>query len=550
MCSPDPPELVSSRRASIVWIAVVWLSCALLHTVAFPPFDLPEAACLFAVTAALWCLRESAPRWKTYLWVTGSASFVSWLVLLEWLRALTEQAGPIALLAWIGLAAVVSAFPLAWYAALRWAVPRSRKLGGLQRCAVFLGLAGAWVVIEWIRSWFLTGFPWLPLAASQWERPVILQAAAYGGAWTVSFALVLFNLGLAAYLERLYQHVKTRRSRHCPEFYLGLAALFAVSFALYGDSVGQQREELFKAGAMQPDIPQTVKWDPAKARGILDVLETETRRLAQLEPNAIFWPEAVTPLALLGTPAMQEWIEKLSSETGLPIVLGAVGFEERHPAEPGGPPLDTWLNGLFVVDPVTGLDAQDYYVKRHLVPFGEYVPMRRMLPFIGKFVPIEGDFIAGGDARPVTVRTEAGTTRVGGLICFEDVFPGLARASVKEGAEVLFVATNNGWFGEGGAAFQHAAHSVLRAVETRRPVMRAGNAGWSGWIDEFGVIRDVMLDEHGSIYHRGSAIFNVTRDRRWVGKESLYVRWGDWFVGVSGLLVIAGICVARARRAP
>ncbi|BET66468.1 apolipoprotein N-acyltransferase [Opitutales bacterium ASA1] len=548
--SDDPaPEPVSPPAwLGRAWIAVVWLFVAGLHTAAFPPFDLPESAYVFAVPAVLWALRT--PRWKTWLWTTGSACLVSWLVILEWLRTLTEQAGPIALLGWAGLAAVVAIFHFAWFAALRRALPRSAALDTLGRCTVVLGLAGAWVVLEWIRGWLFTGFPWLPLAASQWQRPVMLQGAAYGGAWAISGALVLFNLGLGVYLERMYRWVKERRSRICVEFYLGLVGLFVVSFGLYGDSVGQQREILFRAGALQPHIPQSVKWDPAEAQDILEILESETEMLSLLQPDAIFWPEAVTPVPLAGVLRMQRWVEELAARMERPIVLGSVGYEELPPEADGGLPRDRWTNGLFVVDPVTALDDRSY-AKRHLVPFGEYVPMRRILPFLEKLVPVGGDFSPGESAAPLLVRTPNRTTQVGGLICYEDVFPGLARGAVREGAQVLFVATNNAWFGEGGAAFQHAAHSVLRAVETRRPVLRVGNAGWSGWIDEYGNIRDRMFDDRGSIYHRGSAVFVVSRDRRWSGRESVYVRRGDWFVAASALLVVLGwLAVRRASDRP
>lgn len=518
-----------------------------MHTVAFPPFNLPEAAYVFAVPSILWAWRE--PRWKSWLWTTGAATLASWLVLLEWMRVLTREAGPIALVGWVGLAAVMALFHFGWFAALRWAAPRAQRLDGFARCVACAGLAGLWVLLEWTRSWIFTGFPWLPLAASQWQRPVMLQAAAYGGGWTISFALVLFNLGLSAYLVQLHRYAKERRKKLCPEFYLGLLSLFAVSFGLYGDAVGQQREVLFRAGVVQPDVPQSVKWDPAEARSILEILETETRRIAHLEPDAIFWPEAVTPVALLGVPRMQEWMEELARSTGRSIVLGAIAYEELPAADGGGPVGERWGNGVFVVDPEAGLKS-GHYVKRHLVPFGEYVPLRQWLPFLSKLVPVGGDFTPGTEAGPVRVRTEARTTEVGALICYEDVFPSLARESVRAGAQMLFVATNNAWFGEGGAAFQHAAHAALRAVETRRPVMRVGNAGWSGWFDEFGVTRDVMRDDRGSIYHRGSTIFTVTRDRRWVDRETPYVRWGDWFVGVSAVLVAFGLWMVLAGRRP
>ena len=107
------------------------------------------------------------------------------------------------------------------------------------------------------------------------------------------------------------------------------------------------------------------------------------------------------------------------------------------------------------------------------------------------------------------------------------------------------VLTNNGWFGEDGAAVQHAAHSVLRAVETRRPVLRVGNGGWSGWIDEFGYVRYTATNEAGSIYFRGARAISVSRDQRWIGLKSFYVEHGDWFVAASALVAAFGWMLLR-----
>jgi apolipoprotein N-acyltransferase len=182
--------------------------------------------------------------------------------------------------------------------------------------------------------------------------------------------------------------------------------------------------------------------------------------------------------------------------------------------------------------------AREGYAKRKLVPFGEYIPLRPILGWLDKLVPIGGDFQRGTEARPLLVPVRSGQVRVGVLICYEDIFPEFARASTLAGAEMLAVLTNDAWFGEGGAAYQHAASSVLRAVETRRPVLRCGNSGWSGWIDEFGNIRATLLNEKGSIYFRGSQTLDVTRDVRWRDRSSFYVQHGDWF-----LLVCAGWAV-------
>ena len=137
---------------------------------------------------------------------------------------------------------------------------------------------------------------------------------------------------------------------------------------------------------------------------------------------------------------------------------------------------------------------------------------------------------------------------IGSLVCYEDAFPALARRSAIKGAKLFFVATNNAWYGEEGGAEQHAAHSVLRAVENRRPVMRAGNGGWSGWIDCYGTIRDVLLDSEGSIYFRGGGTFTIFQYEEWSRKQSYYTRRGDWFIAVSfGLILVAFLLIRNFR---
>jgi apolipoprotein N-acyltransferase len=182
------------------------------------------------------------------------------------------------------------------------------------------------------------------------------------------------------------------------------------------------------------------------------------------------------------------------------------------------------------------------------------VPFRPLLGWLQKIVPVgDGDILPGTDPTLLQMPVADGNTaRAAPLICYEDVFPSLARSSVQAGADVLVVMTNDGWFGEGGAAVQHAAHSALRAVETRRPVLRVGNGGWSGWIDEFGYVRYTMTDDAGSIYFRGARVINVSRDQRWVGHTSFYVEHGDWFVAVSAAAGLFAWALLRAAspRAP
>ena len=158
-------------------------------------------------------------------------------------------------------------------------------------------------------------------------------------------------------------------------------------------------------------------------------------------------------------------------------------------------------------------------------------------------MPIGGDFQRGADAHPFLLPVGTSRVAVGVLICYEDIFPSLARDSVRSGAEVLAVLTNNGWFGEGGAAYQHATHSVLRAVETRRPVIRCGNGGWSGWIDEFGNIRATLKNEDDSVYFRGGETVKISRDLRWRDRQTFYTQHGDWFLAVCAVLAVVAYYV-------
>jgi apolipoprotein N-acyltransferase len=308
--------------------------------------------------------------------------------------------------------------------------------------------------------------------------------------------------------------------------------------------MNQQRRLLVRAALVQPYIPQNEKWDAARATEVLETIEQVTYDASRRgAPQLIIWPEAVTPWALYRDPNVQTWLESVAKRTRKPLLFGTVYTQVLNQPE------EEWYNGAFVVSPTTGLERTGY-AKRKLVPFGEYIPLRPLFGWIEKFAPIGGDFQRGTDAAPLLVPVGSRRVPVGVLICFEDIFPGLARESTLAGAEVLAVLTNNAWFGEGGAAYQHAAHSVLRAIENRRPVIRVGNGGWSGWIDEFGNIRATVENDEGSVYFRGAQTLDVTRDQRWVGKQSYYAQKGDWFLLVCVSLVAGAYYVVLMMRPP
>ena len=531
----DPKPTLWQRHPHLGWILAVFGFTVFLTYISFPPVSTGEAAYVLALPAVLWAYRK--PGFRLYAVTVLGTQAVAWTMLLWWLNNVT----------WLGLFLLgpfVGLLSGLWFLAVWWVIPRLQGHKAMLRILAVLGLAALWVVLEWFRSVLFGGFPWLPLAASQWQRPLILQVAAYAGAGATSFILIVFNLGAAAYVHRAFFEGVTGFKKRTPEFSVALLVLMGGSFPFVADTMNQQRRTLVRAALVQPYIPQTEKWDAAHATDVLQTIEKVTFDAARKgSPQLIIWPEAVTPWALYRDPNVRAWMESIAKRTNRPVLLGTIyTVAPNQPAE-------QWYNGAFLVDPRSGL-AEPGYAKRKLVPFGEYIPLRPIFGWIEKFAPIGGDFQPGADPAPIMVTTGSRRTAVGVLICYEDIFPHLARESTRAGAEVLAVLTNNGWFGEGGAAYQHAAHSVLRAVENRRPVIRCGNGGWSGWIDEFGNVRSVLNDERGSVYFRGAQTIEVTRDQRWVGRQSYYTEHGDWFLVLCVVLAAGAYYAVLMLRPP
>ncbi|HXA79910.1 MAG TPA: apolipoprotein N-acyltransferase, partial [Opitutaceae bacterium] len=181
------------KNPGLVWAAAVFVLTVVLTVLMFPPYNTPEFAYAFAGPALFWAYER--PRFKPYALTLFAAQAVAWSILLSWLHHVT----------WLGLFLLgpfMGAWTGLWYLGAWWVLPRMRGRPALLRLLAMLGLGGLWVLIEWSRTWFLGGFPWLPLAASQWQRSAVLQIAAWTGAWGVSFILIVFNLGFAAYFHR------------------------------------------------------------------------------------------------------------------------------------------------------------------------------------------------------------------------------------------------------------------------------------------------------------------------------------------------------------
>jgi len=508
------------------WGPCAFLATALLFTFSFPLHQVPEFAYCFVVPFLVWGYNCSNK--KVLCWSAFTAGWLGWLLTIFYLRHV-----------WFGLPFVAAAYGGlylgGWLFVAALVVKNAVKKSTLLRLVILLGLSGFWVVLEWIRGWLFSGYPWLPLAASQWERPVLLQILEWTGASGLSFVLIFFNLTISTFIIELCQSLKLRNNGLAPrplskywlEGYLSMIFLiFGVFIFLKNLPQKENQQFVFNVGIVQPDIAPNLKWDQDFFWDNLRVLREESLKLKPFNPDVIIWPESAIPSPLNEDINMCLWTEGLVNEVNVPFLIGALAKEQDN----------KWYNAIVEVIPEHGLSPV-YCAKRKPVPFGEYVPLREWLPFLNKVVPLDFDLTPGLNKDPLKVTINDKQWKIGGLVCYEDIFSWLARESVLRGAQFLLVVTNDAWYHAEGGAYQHAANSVIRAVEVRRPVIRCGNNGWSGWIDEYGNIRYVVINDLNSIYFRGGNVFPIYRDTSWNGKFTFYTQHGDWFVILSGFLI-------------
>jgi apolipoprotein N-acyltransferase len=492
--------LYAQRLSLLAWIKEwggSWLACILsfgLLWMSHAPRQTPEAAYIFLLPVLIWF--HFRPGYRKVLICLLLSGWAYQIAMVGWMRHVSFG----------GMC--TATFLLSFYQAIWYVVARMLfswfSEGGLKvRILVLVALSSLWVAVEWGRTLFTLGFPWCPLSVTQWERPVLLQASSYAGGWVVSFFLVFFNLCVGSYLHHLL--IRRRKAEGffnrsiCPELYLGILMLFLMVYPFFSkfNTKDNFPEKTIRVGICQPYLQD--KWEEGRAVQHKETLRKQTQFLAHIKPDVILWPEASTPYPIN---LDRLWVEELAKNTGIPILAGSVIRED-----------EASYNAMTYIDPVDGMQPE-WYAKQVLVPFGEYIPWPfSLIPGIKKMVGPVGSFSAGDHPLlfdiPIHEGNRTSFVRAGFLICYEDIFPAIARKSRKFDADLLIVSTNDAWFAEEGCAEQHASHSVIRAVENHLPVVRCGNAGWSGWIDEYGRVRDVLKNEQGSIYFEGATVLDV-----------------------------------------
>jgi apolipoprotein N-acyltransferase len=375
--------------------------------------------------------------------------------------------------------------------------------------------ASLWALLEWVQTWMISGFPWQLLGYSQYRHLALLQLASLTGVYGLSFLLVLVNAGLAQFL--LY------RSR----FFLsaGLPLLLVALALLWGhhrlERVRAEANAVLRVGIVQGNVSQDRKWKEDRLSWTTEHYASLTRQLEAEQLDLIVFPETALPFYFRDPfyAPYSQTIADLARELDTPLLVGSL--EGRLWAEPR-----QIYNRAFLLD--TQGQVAGFADKVHLVPFGEYLPFAFLFQYLEGLTAESGAFTPGQAHKPLSL--PGGEVSFGVFICYESIFPEIARTLARQGASFLINTTNDAWFGTTAAPHQHLAMAALRAVETGRAVVRVANTGISGLIAPTGEI----LWASGLFTTETLSVEVPLHDR-----PTFYLRYGDVFLMVCALFLAA-----------
>jgi apolipoprotein N-acyltransferase len=542
------------------WLAAI--SSGLLHAGCFAPFD-QAWLCWIALTpllAVIWFTgANSKRRWLRDLslgYIAGLAFF--WTV-FSWLRTVTVPGLILvgaymsiyfALWSWIcGLLrpslrapAVVSRWTQPPGSAVTSESPASRSpwLRSTNNLRLAFLLAAVWVTQEWLRSLVFSGWGWNTLGTALHGQLALIQIAEFTGVAGLSFLVAFTNVILLTTARRFLLEIHVRPMRPHYDLTLTMAAIVGVMGVGLRSLQIQRPAKPLSVALVQPNIPREEKF---KADLAEKTFEQFTRLSApalgaSARPDLIVWPESSMPGPVLHDDLSYRFVMDFSVSAKTDLLLGTIDLDETH----------DYNAAMLVSD---GGKRVQVYRKVHLVPFGEYIPGRNTIPLLARVVgdQVPGDFGFGKEYTVFHLTNDKAL--IAPLICFEDTIGDLTRQFVLGGANLLANVTNDGWFLRSAGSQQHLANAVFRCVETRLPMVRAANTGVTCFINEFGRITQILVDEHGSQFIDGALTGEVSIPTERV--LTFYVRHGELFaegcVGVSVLvLVFLGMQLVRRRK--
>jgi apolipoprotein N-acyltransferase len=487
-----------------------------LLTGAFPKIGLDWLAWI-ALVPLLYAIRDLSAG--TGFWVGFITGLVHFLSLLYWLVPVMRTYGYLPLFLSVAvlilLAAVLALFIASFAVALTAA---GRKPAG---CLTLIPLI--WVAQEYVRSFIFSGFPWELLGYSQYNRLQLIQISDIFGVYGLS-AIIAFVNGVILITFLHLTKKQWRQTDITKRLAAGsmIALILGAALTLTYGHFRLQAIDSFIAAApktrisvIQANIDQAIKWDPAFQIKTIKKYNQLSALANKQQPNLIVWPESATPFYFLYDVAPTKMVFEGIRQSGTDYLIGSPSFVRTDGVV-------QYFNSAYLIIPEE--KSMVKYDKTHLVPFGEYVPFKKWLPFLGKMVAQVGDFRTGKLGQTLPWHT----AQLGVQICYEIIFPALSRAMAKNNASILVNITNDAWFGKTSGPYQHFSMTVFRAVENRRALVRSANTGISGFIDPAGRILAATELLQDAV---------ATRTVPLLKEKSIYTKIGDLFA--QACLVVA-----------
>jgi apolipoprotein N-acyltransferase len=503
---------------------------ALLLVLSFPAFDLAFLTWIALVPLLLAVSRQNLWGALFSSWLAGIGFFMGhcyWMNEVPGFRPIDFTVCGIYLGSYLGMFGLAYAFLLR-----RTRLPPAVLVPPL------------WVTVEYLRAHVgFLGVPWGLLGHTQYENPLLMQIASWTGVYGLSFLIALVNAAIVEMVLPLLSTSPEQSPGRVPPLALAtvLFGLLGVSL-LYGVrtvAIPLQAETV-RVTVLQGNVPQALKWRPEYRRLSLETYSKLTKEAvaATGATSLIVWPETSVPGSLTQDLGVMNTVTTLVKEVNTPLLIGSLqrprfGAREFRQAN--------WLNNALLVSPTPRIIGQ--YAKIHLLPFGEYLPYKDILPWPPHVAArLEKDALLPGTEYRVF---DLEGKRFSVLICWESLFPELARRFVQNGAEFLINMTNEAWFGDTAAPRQFLAMNVFRAVENRTVLIRAANTGISGVIDPYGRILGRVQDHS----HRDTFVSGYLTETIPLSRErTFYTTHGDVWAYLNIIFVTAFFTLAVLRQ--
>jgi apolipoprotein N-acyltransferase len=490
-----------------------------LLALAFPDAALGFLA--FFALAPLLVALVRARSWREAFLLGWLSQTVAWLIMVPWVVRVMSHYGGLPYLTGVGIFILMSLY-LGLFGGLfgllvRWIRPGPSFLR-------WLVIPLAWAATEYGRTYLMTGFPWNLLAAAIVDYTSLIQIDRVAGPYLVGAMILLPSIVIAWWATQPAPGI--RRLFAAAPVVIVMFVWWATGLVAAKLNVRPTGQPPSRAALLQPNISQEMRWSNENVLEIYQRMIGMTGEAVGRGVQVVIWPESTVPLSFSSTDFYRDEIESISRTHGVDIILGSVAEDAREGRN------RIW-NAAFLV---SGGKTVGHYDKIRLVPFGEYVPLRKMLFFAEKLVHEVGEFAFGTRETPL-----AGRFRYGPAICYEIVYPQITRTQVRNGADVLVTITNDAWYDGTSAPRQHLNQARLRAVEDDRWLLRAGTTGISAVIDPAGqIVQELPMGRQGIIYAEFEPRHSTTP----------YVRFGDWFAWLAILIVLATIIYSRGHLSP